>query len=57
MVKTKNQTMKFENRQLGMAVRVVMGAEGEPMFVASDLAKALGYRDATRCGRRQALSS
>jgi len=43
--------MKFENRQLGMAVRVVMGAEGEPMFVASDLAKALGYRDAANMTR------
>ena len=38
-----NQTMMFQNRQLGIEVRVVMTEGGEPMFVGKDVAKALGY--------------
>ncbi|MBR2291913.1 MAG: phage antirepressor KilAC domain-containing protein [Prevotella sp.] len=51
MIKTMNQTMNFENAQLGVEVQVVVGADGEPMFVASGLAKGLGYRDAAAMTR------
>lgn len=46
-----NQTLNFENSQLGVEVQVVVGADGEPMFVASGLAKGLGYRDAAAMTR------
>ena len=40
---TESQAMRFENRQLGLTVRVMMTGEGEPMFVGKDVAAALGY--------------
>lgn len=39
----------FENEEFG-GLRVIEG--GEPLFVASDVAKALGYRDAEKMTRR-----
>lgn len=41
----------FENSEFG-AIRAMRGEDGEPWFVASDIAKALGYGDATHMTRR-----
>ncbi len=41
----------FDNPEFGQ-LRVVQGEDGEPWFVASDVAKALGYRDAANMARR-----
>ena len=41
----------FENGEFGQ-LRVARGQDGEPWFVASDIAKALGYRDAEKMTRR-----
>lgn len=41
----------FENSEFG-TVRAMRGEDGEPCFVASDIAKALGYGDATHMTRR-----
>ncbi len=41
----------FDNPEFGQ-LRVVQGEDGEPWFVASDVAKALGYRDAEKMTRR-----
>lgn len=41
----------FENKEFG-TVRAMRGEDGEPCFVASDIAKALGYRDAEKMTRR-----
>lgn len=41
----------FENEQLG-SLRVIRGDDGEPWFVAMDVARALGLRDADRITRR-----
>lgn len=40
----------FENSEFG-AIRALCGDGGEPWFVASDIAKALGYRDAAQLTR------
>ena len=42
---------QFESAEFG-ALRVVQDEQGEPWFVASDIAKALGYRDANNLTRR-----
>lgn len=42
---------QFENSEFG-ALRVVKDDHCEPWFVASDIAKALGYRDANKLTRR-----
>lgn len=41
----------FENKEFG-AIRALRGDGGEPVFVASDIAKALGYRMASDMTRR-----
>lgn len=41
----------FENSEFG-AIRATHDEDGEPCFVASDIAKALGYRDAEKMTRR-----
>jgi len=41
----------FENKEFG-TIRAMRGEGGEPLFVASDIAKALGYRDAANMARR-----
>lgn len=41
----------FENSEFG-SIRAMRGEDGEPWFVASDIAKALGYRDAEKMTRR-----
>ncbi|MDD7204126.1 MAG: phage antirepressor KilAC domain-containing protein [Coriobacteriales bacterium] len=41
----------FENKEFG-TIRAMHGEDGEPWFVASDIAKALGYRDAEKMTRR-----
>lgn len=41
----------FVNDEFG-AIRVIKDESGEPWFVASDIAKALGYRDAANMARR-----
>ena len=41
----------FSNSEFGQ-IRVVKDENGEPLFVASDIAKALGYRDAANMTRR-----
>ena len=41
----------FENKEFG-AIRAMRDDGGEPWFVASDIAKALGYRDAEKMTRR-----
>lgn len=41
----------FENSEFG-TIRAMRGDDGEPLFVASDIAKALGYGDATHMTRR-----
>jgi anti-repressor protein len=41
----------FENSEFGK-LRVTQDENGEPWFVASDIAKALGYRDAEKMTRR-----
>ena len=41
----------FENSEFG-AIREMHDEDGEPCFVASDIAKALGYRDAEKMTRR-----
>lgn len=46
-----NEIQTFENDQFG-TVRAVRGDDGEPMFVASDVAKILGYRMASDMTRR-----
>ena len=61
MAKTKNTSISIQstsNNALsvfdfeGNAVRVVTDESGEPWFVASDLAKILGYRMASDMTRR-----
>lgn len=42
----------YSNDALGVTVRTVVDETGEPMFVAADVAKALGYGDATHMTRR-----
>lgn len=46
-----NSIQVFENEQFG-SIRAVRDGDGEPWFVASDIAKALGYRDAEKMTRR-----
>nr|DAI73795.1 MAG TPA: repressor domain protein [Caudoviricetes sp.] len=46
-----NEIQSFTNDQFG-TVRAVRDENGEPMFVASDVAKILGYGDATHMTRR-----
>ena len=46
--KTSNEVMKFQNGQLGVEVRVMMNADGQPMFVGKDVAKALGYSNKSK---------
>ena len=46
-----NEIQSFSNDQFG-TVRAVRGEDGDPMFVASDVAKILGYGDATHMTRR-----
>ena len=46
-----NEIQSFTNDQFG-TIRAVRGEDGEPMFVASDVAKILGYGDATHMTRR-----
>ena len=41
----------FTNSEFG-TIRAMRGEDGEPWFVASDIAKALGYRDAEKMTRR-----
>lgn len=41
----------FDNPEFGQ-LRVIQDESGEPWFVASDVAKALGYRDAANMARR-----
>jgi anti-repressor protein len=41
----------FKNDQFG-TVRAMRGEDGEPMFIAGDVAKILGYGDATHMTRR-----
>ena len=41
----------FESSEFG-TIRAMRGEDGEPWFVASDVAKALGYRDAEKMTRR-----
>ena len=36
----------------GLSVRVIVGEEAEPEWVATDVAKILGYRDAANLARR-----
>lgn len=52
-VKVSNEIVPqtFENSEFG-TVRAMRGEDGEPCFVASDIAKALGYGDATHMTRR-----
>lgn len=52
-VKVSNEIVPqtFENSEFG-AIRAIRDANGEPWFVASDIAKALGYRDAEKMTRR-----
>lgn len=45
-----NQITLFNH--LGNDIRVIMAEDGEPFFVASDIAKILGYRDAYNMTRR-----
>lgn len=46
-----NEIQSFTNDQFG-TVRAVRGEDGEPMFVAGDVAKILGYRMASDMTRR-----
>lgn len=46
-----NEIQSFSNDQFG-TVRAVRGDDGEPMFVAGDVAKILGYRMASDMTRR-----
>lgn len=46
-----NEIQTFESDQFG-TVRAVRGEDGEPMFVAGDVAKILGYRMASDMTRR-----
>ena len=46
-----NEIQSFTNDQFG-TVRAIRDENGEPMFVASDVAKILGYGDATHMTRR-----
>lgn len=46
-----NEIQTFNNPEFG-TVRAVRGDDGGPMFVASDVAKILGYGDATHMTRR-----
>jgi anti-repressor protein len=48
---TKEIVQQFVNSEFG-TLRVVTDDENEPWFVASDIAKALGYRDAEKMTRR-----
>ena len=41
----------FSNDEFG-TIRALRDENGEPWFVASDIAKALGYRDAEKMTRR-----
>lgn len=41
----------FTSGEFG-SIRAMQGDDGEPLFVASDIAKALGYRDAEKMTRR-----
>lgn len=41
----------FSSQEFG-TIRAMRGEDGEPWFVASDIAKALGYRDAEKMTRR-----
>lgn len=41
----------FSSQEFGQ-LRVIQGEDGEPWFVASDIAKALGYRMASDMTRR-----
>lgn len=52
-VKVSNEIVPqtFENSEFG-AIRAIRDANGEPWFVASDIAKALGYRMASDMTRR-----
>ena len=46
-----NEIQTFNNPEFG-TVRAVRDEDGEPMFVAGDVAKILGYGDATHMTRR-----
>lgn len=50
---SKDIVQVFDNSQFG-SLRVVKDEHGEPWFVATDLAKTLGYRDAEKITRRLA---
>lgn len=45
------QVETFTSAEFG-SIRVLNGEDGEPWFVASDIAKTLGYRDAEKMTRR-----
>lgn len=46
-----NSMQVFKNDQFG-TIRAMRGEDGEPMFIAGDVAKILGYGDATHMTRR-----
>ena len=46
-----NSMQVFKNDQFGI-IRAMRGEDGEPMFIAGDVAKILGYGDATHMTRR-----
>lgn len=46
-----NSMQVFKNDQFG-TIRAMCGEDGEPMFIAGDVAKILGYGDATHMTRR-----
>ncbi|WP_417576091.1 phage antirepressor KilAC domain-containing protein [Paratractidigestivibacter sp.] len=46
-----NSMQVFKNGQFG-TIRAMRGEDGEPMFIAGDVAKILGYGDATHMTRR-----
>ena len=46
-----NSMQIFKNDQFG-TIRTMRGKDGEPMFIAGDVAKILGYGDATHMTRR-----
>ena len=42
----------YSNQALGARIRAIVEKDADPLFVASDCAKALGYRDAANMTRR-----
>ncbi len=47
-----NSVQMFENLEIGAKIRTIMDEAGEPLFVAKDIADALGYSDAQAMTRR-----